>query len=269
LLRSDRVNSFVRAIVVIAMTAGVAYADGDREGAHEAFVAGQKLYRAGNYKAAAAQFALAHDMDPSDPVYTFNLGQAHRMAGSCAEAAKAFRAFLVDAPQAPNKTDVEKYIVEMDACAPKPPTDIVKPPTDVVTPPADTRKQAPPTPMPPMPPPPGPKYRLLAYGLLFGGAFVAGAGAFFAYDAHSAQNQHDTLCRPPAMWDDTCQPALDELDDRGHRSRTLAIIGLSAGGAAIAAGATLYLIGRASAGERAVAVVPTSGGLVVTTALSF
>jgi tetratricopeptide (TPR) repeat protein len=245
------VKLLATAAVVIAITTGVAYADGDREGAHEAFVAGQKLYRAGNYKAAAAQFALAHDMDPSDPVYTFNLGQAHRMAGNCADAAKAFRAFLVEAPAAPNKVDVEKYIAEMDACGAKSP-----PPPDV--------KQPPPTPM--MPPPPRPKFRTLAYGLLFGGAAVAAAGAYFTYDTHAAQNETDALCRNQ-VW--SCDQQLEDLHARGNRSRTLAIVGLSAGGAALAAGVTLYLIGRASERERAVAVVPTSGGLVVTTALSF
>ena len=80
-----------------------------------------------DYAAAAKQFKAAHDLDP-DPVYLFNIAQAHRLAKQCKDAGDYYRRYLDAAKRAPNADAVKDYITEVDDCAKAQAPVIVAPP---------------------------------------------------------------------------------------------------------------------------------------------
>jgi hypothetical protein len=85
--------------------------------------------------------------------------------------------------------------------------------------------------------------KLKVAGVITGGAGVvlAGVGAFFAVRASSLKSELTTEANkadpPPWM-------ALQGRNSDMESAQTMAVVGLVAGGVAIAGGATLYLLGR-------------------------
>ncbi len=73
-------------------------------------------YDLGEYDAAAADFKAAFLLR-QDPAFLFDLAQCWRMLGRWSDAARSYRAYLREAPDAPNRPDVEARIAEMDARA--------------------------------------------------------------------------------------------------------------------------------------------------------
>jgi hypothetical protein len=82
-----------RALLVLVIVTGVARAD-DSESHYDK---GKQLYAAKDFVGAAAEFEAARAIDPQ-PRYIFNLAQAQRMAGHCADAVTSYQAFLATAP---------------------------------------------------------------------------------------------------------------------------------------------------------------------------
>lgn len=85
--------SRVLVAIVVLITARFARADGSET--H--YETGKQLYAAKDFVGAAAEFEAARAIDPQ-PRYVFNLAQAQRMAGQCAEAVRSYEAFLATAP---------------------------------------------------------------------------------------------------------------------------------------------------------------------------
>jgi tetratricopeptide (TPR) repeat protein len=66
--------------------------------AQDHYTHGKSLFRAKQYADAAAEFAVAYQIDPSAKFLLFNLALARRMAGSCADAVVSYEQFLAAGP---------------------------------------------------------------------------------------------------------------------------------------------------------------------------
>lgn len=77
------------------------------------FEDGMVQYDLRRFDAAIALFEKAFEARP-DPVFLYNIAQAHRMAGRPADAAAFYRNYLRKAPEAPNSGDVKGWIAQLD-----------------------------------------------------------------------------------------------------------------------------------------------------------
>jgi hypothetical protein len=73
---------------------------------------GRAHYQLGEYGAAIKEFKEAYHLKP-DATFLFNIAQCHRQLREYAEAIQLYRNYLRDAPDAPNREDVEKFIREI------------------------------------------------------------------------------------------------------------------------------------------------------------
>jgi hypothetical protein len=85
----------------------------DRELARRLFMEGVQLYDAQKYGEAALRFERAYAAAP-EPVVLFNIGQARRQHGDAALALRAYRGFLRDKPDTPNRQKVEELIAALE-----------------------------------------------------------------------------------------------------------------------------------------------------------
>lgn len=77
------------------------------------FEDGMVQYDLRRFDAAIALFEKAFETRP-DPVFLYNIAQAHRMAGRPADAAAFYRNYLRKAPDAANSADVKVLIAQLD-----------------------------------------------------------------------------------------------------------------------------------------------------------
>jgi tetratricopeptide (TPR) repeat protein len=99
------------------------------------FEEGMNLYDLGKYSQAITAFETAFTTLP-DPVFLYNIAQAHRMAGNTKDAISFYRTYLRKVPDAPNAGEVKDWIAQLEKGPQKP---------FVVAPPS-------PPPLPPLPP---------------------------------------------------------------------------------------------------------------------
>jgi tetratricopeptide (TPR) repeat protein len=71
------------------------------------------LYNLGHFKEALAEFEAAY-MAIQDPPFLFNIAQCHRKMGDNKDALDSYRSYLRVAPNAPNRTEVQKRISELE-----------------------------------------------------------------------------------------------------------------------------------------------------------
>lgn len=90
---------------------GTARAD-DVQTAREHFERGTRLYDLGQYADAAKEYEAAYKAK-DDPALLFNCGQAYRGAGEPEKAIGFFKSFLRRMPDAPNRSEVEARIAEL------------------------------------------------------------------------------------------------------------------------------------------------------------
>jgi tetratricopeptide (TPR) repeat protein len=241
-------------IAVLVTIALAARADSASELARQHYREGTKLYDLRRYREAAHEYEAAYEAK-DDPALLFNIAQAYRLAGAYEDAIASYRAFLRNAPEAPNRSAVEARIAELQdllavqrkqndvppqgTMAPRepaksaPPSPIIATATAAVGPSDDERAR-------------GHKLKLAGIGVAAGGLALAAVGATLASLAHQAAEQVGSA------------PAFDpSADARGKLDQSLAIAGLAVGGAAIAGGVTLWLVGRHAQRRSSFVVAPT------------
>ncbi|MGB8299338.1 MAG: tetratricopeptide repeat protein [Polyangia bacterium] len=81
--------------------------------AKEHFNQGNRHYELGHYQEALNEFEAAYMAVP-DPAFLFNIAQCHRKMGHDKEAVGFYKSYLRAAPNAPNRTDVQKRIRELE-----------------------------------------------------------------------------------------------------------------------------------------------------------
>lgn len=245
------------------------------------FAEGKTYYSTGDYLSAAQHFAAAYNADP-DPAYIFNVGQAYRRraeakAGdiptNCQQSVFAYRKFLEQLPEAPNRSEVEVYIKEMTTCAGRLVTEPSpwdkqpeKPPVDklpVDKPPVDK----PPIDKPPIEPPiehGGGMTSMRKIGIGVGAAGVALSGIGFYFIKKSSNLNSDRAALENDMIPDAEQLGdFKKIDDRGATAERNAAITLSIGGAMVLGGAALFVLGGSSTKEHKVTVAPSPQGAMV------
>jgi tetratricopeptide (TPR) repeat protein len=74
---------------------------------------GTGLYNLGRFSDALAEFEAAY-LAIQDPPFLFNIAQCQRKMGNNKEALETYRAYLRVAPAAPNRTEVQRHISELE-----------------------------------------------------------------------------------------------------------------------------------------------------------
>jgi tetratricopeptide (TPR) repeat protein len=104
-----RLVLFLMALLVAASTA---HAD-ERERARTSFRRGSQHYALGEYKEALVDFKEAYRAY-EDPSFLFNIAQCERQLDMRADAIRAYRMYLVHAPDAPNRAEVKELIARLE-----------------------------------------------------------------------------------------------------------------------------------------------------------
>jgi tetratricopeptide (TPR) repeat protein len=81
--------------------------------ARAAFERGERAYEAGQYTEAIQAFREADELAPSPPL-SFDIGRCYERSGADREALAAYREYLVRAPEAHNRPDVERRIQALE-----------------------------------------------------------------------------------------------------------------------------------------------------------
>jgi tetratricopeptide (TPR) repeat protein len=223
-----------------------------------AYDEGRRLYEQHRWDAAIAQFKESYRLRHDAPSL-FNIAQAYRLTGDCARAVEFYRQYKQEFPTAPNIAKVDKFIVDLEACAkehapvePQPPT----PPPPQPPPPAVVQPTVAPTPASDVDH--GQRRRVTAFAVGGAGVLAVVTGFYFG---HLASADADQVKHGSGTWDPSVESA-------GKRDDLIAKVLWGVGGAAIVGGTVLYLLGERGEAPH-VAIVPASGGGSVVWACGF
>jgi tetratricopeptide (TPR) repeat protein len=235
--------------------------------AEELYSEGDKLYNLAEYDKAIEKFKEAYLLS-KEPLLLYNIAQAYRQKGDCANALKFYKNYLREAPDAENKETVDKRVVEMDECVKKAQSGEPRPVDHTETTPDPKPDSRPPPVERPAPRGGGKKLAgLVTAGV---GVVLVGTGVYFSSVAAGKAGDIEDEC---AMGCDFANPDIAALDEEGKAAERNAIVLYAVGGVAVAGGVGLWLWGRseARASQRpSMAVVPArGGGAVVTWAFDF
>jgi tetratricopeptide (TPR) repeat protein len=100
-------------LTLLVSPAMAAPPSGDKSAAREHFNAGMAHFNLQEYKQAIPEFEAAYRLVP-DPVFLYNLAQAHRLSDNPERALYFYRAYLRANPDAPNRSDVEGRITQLE-----------------------------------------------------------------------------------------------------------------------------------------------------------
>jgi tetratricopeptide (TPR) repeat protein len=85
----------------------------DKTAARDHWERGTKFYDLGKYDEAIREFEAAYEAK-GDPAFLYNLAQSHRLAGHAADSLRFYRTYLRYVPKAPNRSDIEDRIKELE-----------------------------------------------------------------------------------------------------------------------------------------------------------
>lgn len=198
------------------------------------FAEGDNHFRLGEYALAIARFKEAYRLAPA-PLLLFNLGQAHRLAGDCRQAAWFYDRLAHSGADAEAIARAASPLAAMRAC-------VTRLDAAAGRAPAAARLG-----------------RLGWAGLGVGaaGVIAIGIGAGFAYRASDQADRRDAACNDA---DGCTATEARAFDAAGQRASQLAIGLCAVGGAAVLGGAVMYALGRRAP---RVEVAPRAGGATV------
>jgi tetratricopeptide (TPR) repeat protein len=231
--RAMRFGSFM--LLFVVATARVASADDAEAKRH--YERGMKSYNLQEFDVALREFKGAYVEHP-DAAFLYNIAQCQRQLGQYEAAAKSYRAFLQQNPNVANADEVRHLAEQMDAAASQqrtvqnaPPTSIAPPstqPSAVPTVATEERHREPAVDQLGR----ARLERRAGLGLGIGGVVLCGLGGAFAGLASSAGNT-------------AYGPIYDyNADQRFHAYRNAEIAMFVVGGAAVATGVTLLILGQ-------------------------
>lgn len=188
----------------------------------------------GDYAVAVEQYREAYRLMPS-PNLLYNLGQAYRLVGSCAEAAEAYREYLRLVPESPYRETAEQNLAAAEVCARD---------AEAAARRREERKreEALAATIDAPPPPPvdhGRGMRRAGVGAMAVGGMLVVAGGYFAIDAARQADEVSQFYQDGGSWQDVA-----DADERGRRAQLVSRVAFGASAVAIASGVTLYLLGR-------------------------
>jgi tetratricopeptide (TPR) repeat protein len=101
--------------LAIALTlvcfAAPSYADSSDD-ARAHYRRGTNAFNLGHYLEAVKEYEAAYQMK-DDPALLFNIAQAYRLAGENESAVRVYKSYLHQVPDAPNRSEVEKRLAEL------------------------------------------------------------------------------------------------------------------------------------------------------------
>jgi tetratricopeptide (TPR) repeat protein len=235
-------------------------------------------YNLGEWDQAIEAFRKAYAIS-SAPGLLFNIGQSFRLKKDYEQALYFYGTYLRLKPDAPNRSDVEARMKEMEEAIQDqkklqsaPPVGTVSPEGGATTTTTTTTTTTPTGTTTVTPPPQGEtgvkSQSLLTAGYVTGasGAALVITGAIFGSMARSAEKDLNKLSSDRGTW------TVEQQDkyDAGKRNNTIAIISFVAGGAAIATGATLFVLGTLKKSSSTnVAINPSAHGTTIAVGWSF
>jgi tetratricopeptide (TPR) repeat protein len=227
--------------------------------ARQHYERGMTHYQLGEFTAAVGEFKQAYALSPA-PGLLFNLAQASRLAKQYEQALYFYRTYLRVAPEAPNRTDVETRIAELERQVKE---DEARRAAD-----AEARRAAAATPRTVIvreaPPRPSGKALKLS-GIVVGAVGLAGLGAGIGLGvaANNEQSSLNKLASSMGIW----SSAQTNDYNRGRTEAAAATALYVVGGVAAGTGVILYMVGwsRDRAAHFAFAPAPGGGALALGT----
>jgi tetratricopeptide (TPR) repeat protein len=212
---------------------------------------GTANYNVGEFQVALQQFKQAYLIQP-DPVFLFNMAQCYRQLGDYQNAALQLRAYLRETPDAPNRTELRRLLTEIEQKADQARAKAnAKSAADAEKARAEherTRTTTPTEPARAAAPPAHPGRTKQIAGLVVGvaGLGLVGGGIGLAVIAKNEGDQLTAAARDHGIFDWDKQQA-------GKQHQVIGDVLLGVGGAAVATGVVLFVLGRrdASRAERA------------------
>jgi tetratricopeptide (TPR) repeat protein len=104
------------AIVILACATSAIGGEAERARARTLYQSGTSHYNLSEFREALGDFKEAYRL-LQDASFLFNIAQCYRQLGDPTSAASFYRAFRREAPDAPNRADVDRLIGEMDKAA--------------------------------------------------------------------------------------------------------------------------------------------------------
>jgi tetratricopeptide (TPR) repeat protein len=238
-------------LVTIFLVTPPALADEDLSGARDHYKKGSKAFELGLFDEAIREYMEAYRLK-DDPAILYNLGQAHRLAKHPEESLHFYKMYLTKYPNSPNRDEVlakiealQKLLDQQRATQTLPPDHpISQTPSELAspTPPAPTgpNTTSAPAPSPAEVSPPGRAKKIA--GIVVGVVGVAGLGAGIAFGvlAKSASDDLSQLNGNKGTFD-------YDKQQTGKTDQLLEGVLLGIGGAALAAGTTLFILGHRDA----------------------
>jgi tetratricopeptide (TPR) repeat protein len=144
------------------------------EKARVLYESGTAHYRLGEWPAALESYKEAYRVR-RDPAFLFNIGQTYRQMGDAASAVAAYKSYLMDAPNAANRSDVESLINEEESALRAKDKAVAAPPKEVAKPRLGQEDAQKATVVPGSPP--AARSRKWIWGLVAGAAVVVIGGS--------------------------------------------------------------------------------------------
>jgi tetratricopeptide (TPR) repeat protein len=214
---------------------------------------GRAAHDAGDYSTAITAFIQAYVIAPS-PALLFNLAQAYRLQGNCDDAALMYRRYLATNPGPEQRALAETHLASVERCLHKLalhiPVEVasrgrIAPPAlqgsaSVTAAPVSRRAQI---------------EKDIGLGLAIGGGVSLAVAAYYAIQAHEAENDVGAAFGRGGRWAD-----IAPSDARGKSAATAATWFGAGGALGLAGGIVTYLIGRRDEGPP-LTVATTRNGL--------
>jgi tetratricopeptide (TPR) repeat protein len=201
---------------------------------------GRAAHDAGDYSAAIAAFTQAYVIAPS-PALLFNLAQAYRLRGNCDDAALMYRRYLATNPGSDQRALAEAHLASVERCLHKlalhiPVETASRGPGLAAMQPADTITAAPVSRRAQI-------EKDIGVGLAIGGGVSLAVAAYYAIQAHEAENEVGEAYARGGRWTD-----IAPIDARGKSAAATAAWFGAGGALGLAGGIVTYLIGRRDEG---------------------
>ena len=269
---------------VHAQEAGAPAVDDERDRkAKDLYEQGNTHYDLAEYDQAIELFKQAYALSHR-PTLLYNIAQAYRLKNDCEQALQVYKNYLRVDPNSPFRAKVETRIAEMETCVKDPSrkpvgTEAIQKDQNGGAAGGDKSHET--RPRPDVIPPGGgggpgageatrggSTKKLI--GLITAGVGVAaiGTGVYFSLQASDKADQVAAACptSAPCDWNDE----LAGLQSDGQDAQRNAIILYSVGGAAVAGGVVLYLLGaHEAAAAPQLSFAPQRGGGSVAAAWTF